>query len=267
MTRATLSATQSPLVATESESHRQRKFLAIVGRFAGLAFGIGTQLLFLYTVVYLFLFLRYGGSNQQAGWLAVDLLLSIGFAIPHSLILAPPVQQFLKRWIPAGLLGCVHCAVTCLTLLVMFRFWRASPDVVWLFDGWSEAVILGLFYSSWAVLLYSIWLTGMGYQTGLTQWWYWAISKKPAVRPFVTNGIYRWMRHPVYLSFLGLIWFTPSMTADHFVLTLIWTAYIYLGSWFKDRRLYRYIGDAYREYGRRVPGLPFIGIGSLRRFQ
>jgi hypothetical protein len=39
---------------------------------------------------------------------------------------------------------------------------------------------------------------------------------------------------PVYLSFLGLIWFAPL---DRVVLMSAWSAYIFVGSVLKDRRL------------------------------
>jgi protein-S-isoprenylcysteine O-methyltransferase Ste14 len=148
----------------------------------------------------------------------------------------------------------------------MFRLWGKSDIVVWQASGWMEWLILTCFYGSWAALFYSLYLTGLGYQTGLTQWWYWAIKKKTPVRQFVTKGAFRIMRHPVYMSFLGLIWFTPVMTLDHAVLTLVWTLYIYAGSYFKDRRLIRFIGRDYIEYGKKVSGLPGISFGSLRRF-
>jgi len=45
------------------------------------------------------------------------------------------------------------------------------------------------------------------------------------------------------MSFLGLIWFTTTMTLDHAVLTIIWTAYIYAGSYFKDKRMIHFVGD------------------------
>jgi protein-S-isoprenylcysteine O-methyltransferase Ste14 len=235
----------------------------LIGRCLGVAFGIGTQLLFAWTVVQLFLFLRYGGTNTYRGGVLVDVLLSVGFAIPHSILLAPQVQQRIKKRIPAGLLGCIHCSVTCVTLLLMFCFWGRHPMVLWQSTGIAEIGVLIGFYGSWLGLFYSLYLTGMGYQTGLTQWWYWLIRQRPPQRIFVERGAYRWMRHPIYMSFLGLIWFTPTMTLDHAVLTVAWTIYIYAGSYFKDQRMFRFLGEQYREYASRVPGLPIIGFGPL----
>lgn len=254
------------VVMESSNQVSSTKGMEFLGRFVGIVFGIGTQLLFLFTVVYLFLFLRYGSQHSSAGWWWIDFALAIGFAIPHSVLLIPAVQKKMKSYVPAGLLGCIHCVTTCLTLLVMFRLWGKSDIEIWHTSGWMEWIVLTGFYGSWVALFYSLYLTGLGYQTGLTQWWYWAIRRKPPVRQFVTKGAFRIMRHPVYMSFLGLIWFTPVMTLDHAVLTMVWTLYIYAGSYFKDRRLIRFIGRDYIEYGKKVSGLPGISFGSLRRF-
>ena len=245
----------------------ERSFTKTAGRVCGIAFGIATQLLFLWTVGQLFSFLRFGGTHPSSHWFGIDVLLSIGFAIPHSLLLAPPIQKIIKLWMPAGLLGCLHCSVTCLTLLFMFRNWGNCSTTLWHSTGIAEWAILCGFYGSWVALFYSLFITGMFYQTGLAQWWYWLIQQKPPKREFVETGAYRWMRHPIYMSFLGLIWFSPTMTLDHAVLTFIWTAYIYAGSYFKDKRMIRFVGDDYRQYAKRVTGLPIIGIGSLRKFR
>lgn len=239
----------------------------VLSRWLGVAFGIGTQLLFLFTVVYLFLFLRFGSTRHHETWWLLDLILAIGFCLPHSLLLAPPILSRLKAWVPSGLLGCIHCTVTCISLLALFHYWAGCDVALWRLAGLGETLVLVGFYGSWVALFYSLYLTGMGYQTGLTPWWYWFRRTKPPVRPFVTQGAFRLMRHPVYMSFLGLIWFTPTMTLDHAILTTVWTVYIFAGSYFKDRRLIRFIGQPYLEYGRRVPGLPVIGFGSLRRFK
>jgi len=99
-------------------STRSAQWNSTLGRIAGIVFGIATQLLFLWTVVKLFSFLRdqsVASSKPFGFW--VDLSLVIGFAIPHSVLLAPWAHQRLKRNLPTGLLGCLHCSVTCLSLL------------------------------------------------------------------------------------------------------------------------------------------------------
>ena len=57
------------------------------------------------------------------------------------------------------------------------------------------------------------------------------------------------------------------MTLDHAVLTGIWTVYIFVGSYLKDRRLVHYLGDAYRAYQARVPGYPLVPFGPLGRLR
>ena len=84
-------------------------------------------------------------------------------------------------------------------------------------------------------------------------------------RPFQATSVYRVLRHPVYLSFLGLIWFTPVMSLDHAVLTAVWTVYIFVGSVLKDQRLLFYLGSSYQDYMTRVPGYPGMLAGPLAR--
>jgi len=66
---------------------------------------------------------------------------------------------------------------------------------------------------------------------------------------------------------LGLVWFTPRMSADHAVLTGVWTVYVFVGSYLKDRRLAFYLGDTYREYASRVPGYPGMLFGPLGKWR
>jgi protein-S-isoprenylcysteine O-methyltransferase Ste14 len=84
---------------------------------------------------------------------------------------------------------------------------------------------------------------------------------------FDERGAYRFLRHPVYLSFLGLIWFAPVVPLDRVVLMAVWTTYIFVGSALKDDRLVHFMGDTYREYQARVPGYPGVGFGPLGRVQ
>ena len=55
----------------------------------------------------------------------------------------------------------------------------------------------------------------------------------------------------------------PVMTVDRLLLAIGFTVYVYAGSYAKDRRLLRLVGDEYRRYMAEVPGFPLIGFGVL----
>ncbi len=155
--------------------------------------------------------------------------------------------------------------MTCLTLLTTIRCWQPIGPVLWRWPAPLDAVVGWCFVGSWAALLASLHLTGLGWQTGLTPGWHWIRGLPQPKRAFTERGAYRALRHPVYLSFLGLVWFVPVVTLDRAVLIVVWTVYIFVGSILKDRRLVHYVGDAYRDYQARVPGYPGIPCGPLAR--
>lgn len=243
----------------EGTNNHANPVLAKLYRFLGLMYGFGNQLVFLVTVWFLFWFLRDGSvTHEQGNWILRDALLATMFAVVHSLMLAMPVRRWLTQWIPRPFYDSTFCLVTCISLLLLFFGWRNSETNLWDLNGLAKSVVHVCFYASWIALFYSLALTGLGYQNGWTPFYYWMRQVPAPRREFTTKGAYRHFRHPVYLSFLGLVWFTPVMTLDHFVLTAIWTAYIFLGSWLKDMRLAGLIGSPYKQYMSKVPGYPIV---------
>lgn len=86
----------------------------------------------------------------------------------------------------------------------------------------------------------------------------------------VTSGFYRWVRHPLYLFGLLILWLTPAMTRNLLVAYFALTAYLIIGAVFEERKLLREFGAAYAEYRSRTPMLvPFLkwpaGPGSSPR--
>lgn len=242
-------------------------------RTAGILFGVLTHALFAVTVWHLFWFLK--GAEQttmsargaaEVPAAAIDACLAVLFAVPHSLFLVPAVRKRLVgRGLAAPLYGCFYCVVTCVALLTTILCWRPIDIVVWRWPSPLDRVVSCCFVASWVGLLASLHLTGLGWQTGLTPWWHWVQGRPAPKRAFVERGAYRVLRHPVYLSFLGLVWFVPVVTLDRAVLIAVWSAYIFIGSVLKDRRLLHFIGDAYRDYQARVPGYPGMPLGPLAR--
>ena len=243
-----------------------------MNRFIGAIFGMGTQVMFAITIWYLFWFLK-GSSilDSQpsplglATALGIDALLAISFAAPHSVLLIPSVRRIITSPGLAPFYGCFYCLISCATLLLTIFCWQSTGIIAWYWPAPFDSLVTAAFAASWVALIYSLYLTGLGWQTGWTPWWHWMRGLQQPQRPFIEHGAYRLLRHPVYLSFLGLIWFTPMVTLDRAVLITIWSLYIVVGSIIKDARMLHFIGDTYREYQSRIPGYPGISFGPLGR--
>ena len=79
----------------------------------------------------------------------------------------------------------------------------------------------------------------------------------------VTNGFYRFIRHPLYTFGLLILWLSPSVSLNSFILYTALTIYIIAGAFFEERKLLRVFGQEYEEYRSvtpmLIPGLKFGG--------
>ena len=79
----------------------------------------------------------------------------------------------------------------------------------------------------------------------------------------VTSGLYRSVRHPLYTFSLLILWLSPSMSINAFIVYAAFTVYILIGIVFEERKLVREFGNVYLEYKSRTPMLfPGLKIGG-----
>lgn len=71
----------------------------------------------------------------------------------------------------------------------------------------------------------------------------------------VVSGLYRYVRHPLYLFSILFLWLSPVMTLNRLVAYGLVTVYFYVGSLHEERRLAQTFGLSYRTYQQRVPRL------------
>jgi len=71
----------------------------------------------------------------------------------------------------------------------------------------------------------------------------------------VTNGLYRFVRHPLYSAGLLFIWLTPLMTMNLLILFVSLTIYIIVGAFYEERKLAREFGQEYMDYRSVTPML------------
>jgi len=81
--------------------------------------------------------------------------------------------------------------------------------------------------------------------------------------PFVTRGVYSWVRHPIYTGTYLLLICDPIMTEFKLMTYLIFGVYVIIGIYFEERRLTREFSYLYIDYKARVPML----IPTLKRKQ
>ncbi|WP_322792143.1 isoprenylcysteine carboxylmethyltransferase family protein [Bellilinea sp.] len=113
-------------------------------------------------------------------------------------------------------------------------------------------LLTGLLQIAGAVgLLYGVAQTGamrfIGLDTVMDQA---ALDRPPH---FVTGGLYRWVRHPLYTCSLLFLWLMPVMSWNLLALNIGVTLYFIIGSRFEEDKLLDEFGKAYAEYRRRTP--------------
>jgi protein-S-isoprenylcysteine O-methyltransferase Ste14 len=70
-----------------------------------------------------------------------------------------------------------------------------------------------------------------------------------------TDGLYKFVRHPIYSAGLLILWCSPVMTLNRLVVSFCISLYILIGACFEERKLMIEFGSAYDEYRKKVPML------------
>jgi len=70
-----------------------------------------------------------------------------------------------------------------------------------------------------------------------------------------TDGLYRYVRHPIYSCGLIIIWLLPWMTVNRLALIASVTAYLLIGVLFEERKILSDFGEEYARYRSQTPML------------
>lgn len=73
--------------------------------------------------------------------------------------------------------------------------------------------------------------------------------------PLITGGLYRLVRHPLYTFSLLILWLSPTMSLNSFIVYSALTMYILVGIFFEERKLLREFGQEYARYRSTTPML------------
>jgi protein-S-isoprenylcysteine O-methyltransferase Ste14 len=134
---------------------------------------------------------------------------------------------------------------------------QLSSDVIWKIPAPANYLFYAIQFIGLVGLAISGWQTDFLRFAGLRQAYRFLVGEAGIYQPpkMITSGAYAYVRHPLYLFSLMVIWFFPTMTYQLFVFNLGTTAYFLIGSYFEEKRLLRDFGDVYSSYQAAVPRL------------
>jgi len=233
-----------------------------------LVYGIISYLAFLGTILYAIGFVgnhvvpkTIDGEPQVplASAILTNASLLLLFAMQHSIMARPTFKRRWTRIIPAELERSSFVLLSSICLVLMMWQWQPIGGIVWSVKNEMLNTVLHIAYlTGWAIVFVSTFLINHFDLFGLRQVWLYFRGKPYSGLPFRLPGLYRLVRHPLYLGFLVAFWSTPVMTVAHLLFAILTTGYILTAIRFEEKDLIVQFGEKYRTYKTWAPMLiPF----------
>jgi protein-S-isoprenylcysteine O-methyltransferase Ste14 len=200
---------------------------------------------------YFVTFDRVTPDGPAAGAVVIDVGLFSVFALHHSAFARSGVKLWMTRLVSPALERSVYTWIASLLLIAVVLFWRPVPGALYEVRGlWTipfytiqfVGVLLTVRSSSTLGILDLAGVSQVRNDVGSSQ----------AHVPLVTTGLYGFVRHPLYFSWLLFVFATPHMTMTRLTFAIVSSAYLGIAIPFEERGLIRTFGEEYRLYQREV---------------
>lgn len=172
------------------------------------------------------------------------------FAVAHSILAIPS----LKRWftVRSGHLRRFYRLYYNLVSLALFG---------WVMSAYGSTAVLYVVPGVWSLVLYGMQLVFLAVlcvcicQTGTAEFLGIAAPAQDDMKThrLITSGLYRVVRHPLYLFSILFLISNPVISVRWLLLTVISTVYFIAGALIEERRLLKEFGSNYQAYQRTVP--------------
>lgn len=222
-------------------------------RTLALLYGAACYVLFLATFSYAIWFVwSLDRPSATAPWLRsmlIDMGLLALFAVQHSVMARQWFKRGWTRIVAPPVERSTYVLVASAVLLLLFGGWQPMPARLWSVENHvSQLIFHGLFAAGWVIVFVSTFLVDHFDLFGLKQVWIYWRGQKYQPTAFRVSGLYKWVRHPIYMGFIIAFWSTPSMSIGHLFFAAMCTAYIVVAIQFEERDLITFHGEPYRIY-------------------
>jgi protein-S-isoprenylcysteine O-methyltransferase Ste14 len=181
----------------------------------------------------------------------VNFMLVALWGLVHSVMARDSFKAVLTRFIPEPAERPTYVLVAGVTSILMVGLWQQVPGVIWSAQAPALVTFLWVMFGfGWFYTLAATFAINHFDLFGLRQvYLHFQNQPRPALN-FVKRGMYKFSRHPIQTGVLIGVWFIPTMTATHLILSIGFTVYIFIGLWFEEKDLIEEIGQPYQRYRR-----------------
>lgn len=189
------------------------------------------------------------------------------FAIQHSVMARPGFKKWWTRFVPQSMERSTYVLLSCVALGLLFWFWQPMQGVIWNVQGEiGRAILYGVYALGLVTVFISTCLINHFDLFGLRQVWHHLRGKDCPPLEVKSPGLYKLVRHPVYVGWLLTFWGAPMMSVAHLVFAVGTTLYILVAIQLEERDLVAEHGEAYESYRRGTPMLVPMPMPKLSGF-
>lgn len=209
------------------------------------------------------LLISYNQAMLNAFLIVIALM---AFGVVHSLLASHEAKQIAQRLIGTNVATAtyrlVYNVLAFATILpALYLVFRLPNQELYRFPAPWDSIVLGLQVLAAVGLVYSVYQMDVWFFLGVRQ-----LGEPPqlgvrysidstSTPQLVTNGLYRFVRHPLYTTSLIVLYLASPMSLNWLAFAIGCNVYFLAGSIFEERKLVREFGSAYRVYQQRVPRL------------
>tara|TARA_R110002072_G_scaffold1780_10_gene14848 strand:+ start:76697 stop:77851 length:1155 start_codon:yes stop_codon:yes gene_type:complete len=254
----------------------QHRVQSMISRCAGFAYGLLCYAVGMVSLVYsaawlgdflLPITLDSARTGSLSGAIAINFALVVIFSIQHSVMARPGFKEKWTQVVPACYERSTYVLLSGFAFIGLMYFWQPIGIEIWHLTGNAEMVMYAGYGVGWGLLVAATFAVNHFDLFGLRQVWLNLRGKKYVQLPFTESNMYRFSRHPIYVGWLMVIWFTPHMTASHLFFATGITIYTLGAIRFEERDLIRFHPE-YAQYQKRVGKLlPKFKRSTLRPIQ
>jgi protein-S-isoprenylcysteine O-methyltransferase Ste14 len=190
----------------------------------------------------------------------VDVALFFFFALHHSLFARTGLKARLVRLVPVELERSLYTWISSALFVLACTLWVPVPGVVYRAEGLAAVAGYLVQAAGIALTLYAGRRMDFLDLAGVRQVQIAARGRQPAHVGLQTTGLYGFVRHPLYFSWVLMVFGSPAMTATRLTFALTSTAYLAIAIHWEERSLVGLFGGAYVQYRRHVRWrmIPFL---------